>query len=179
MKSRLKYPLFMALCFGGVVNVGAQSPITFFEGRWLGEMRIESPGLPENQVTKVPVEMLIAKTDTPGVWLWITEYKGSFAIEKKYRLKTRDEGKGLYETDEGNGIVLPMQLIGNRLYSRFEVMNNLLSSCYTLDGETLQFEIISGKGDPYTSTGGNSKEIPEVKGFSISSVQRSVLRRLK
>lgn len=175
----MKAPLFLALSFGWLIQAAAQSPIQAFEGRWLGEMRIESAGLPEDQVTKIPVEMLIAKTDTPGVWLWITEYKGSFAIEKKYRLKTRDETGGLYETDEGNGIVLPMYLIGNRLYSRFEVMNNLLSSCYTIDGDTLQFEIISGKGETFTSSGGNSKEIPEVKGYSISSVQRSVLRRLK
>lgn len=162
-----------------MVEVEAQSPIQKWEGRWTGNMLMQRSGDTENEGIRVPVEMQIAQTDTPGVWLWITHYKGNQPVEKKYTLKALDEKLGRYITDEGNGIILPMQLIGNRLYSRFEVMGNFLSSCYALEGDTLVFEVISGSTTPETTSGGTQEDIPVVKAFPIGQIQRSTLIRQK
>lgn len=179
MKIDLKAPLFLTLSFGWMTHATAQSPIQQWEGRWQGTMRVEMAGKSEEQFIKVPVEMHIAQTDTPGVWLWLTQYKGSMPVEKKYYLKAKDESKGVYETDEGNGIVLPMTLIGKSLYSRFAVMDNLLSTCYTLDGDTLYFEVVSGSAKPGSTSGKGNDESPEVVSYPIQQVQRSVLTKLR
>jgi hypothetical protein len=177
-KNRL-HGLFISTGFVWATLSCGQSPIQNWEGNWQGTMRIGMAGKPEEQAIEVPVEMQIAKTDTPGVWLWLTKYKGSMPVEKKYYLKAKDESKGAYETDEGNGIVLPMTLIGKSIYSRFEVMNNLLSTCYTLDGDTLYFEVIRGSTKPGSTSGKGNEESPEVLAFPIQQVQRSVLSRLR
>lgn len=115
---------------------------------------------------------------------WTIVYEGDQGRqERKYHLVVRDADKGVYEIDERNSIVLPATLVGDSLVCPFEVGGVLLVSTYRFeaagegpDDDRIVFEIISVGIRAHDVSGGKDG-VPEVKGFPVSSVQRSVLRR--
>lgn len=114
-----------------------------------------------------------------GRYSWTIIYgEGEKRDERKYEIYAQDSAKGHFRTDEKNTIVLDDFLIGNTLYSRFEVMGNLLLTAYRKDGEKITFEVVSGKIAPIETTGGQDS-IPAVNSYGISTMQRAVLHRKK
>lgn len=99
---------------------------------------------------------------------------------RPYLLKPVDPETGRYVIDEQNTILLDAILISGKLYSRFDVMGNLLLSTVELVEDELHYEIISGKLDPLTTSGGEMHEgedIPEVNAYPVVVRQFAVLRR--
>jgi hypothetical protein len=87
----------------------------------------------------------------------------------------------LYEIDERNGIVLPQRMLGGVLRSQFEVMGSRIDATYELlnagtADERIMCELVSYRSDQSVSTGGKDS-VPEVKGWTPSTVQRVALRR--
>ena len=89
---------------------------------------------------------------------------------KDYKLVISDIGKGVFKTDEGDGIFLIDYLFGNKLYSVFETQGILLTSTYEWLGNQIIFEVTSGK-ELQTTNG--------VKSYSVLNLQKAVLRKIK
>ena len=110
-------------------------------------------------------------------YTWTIIYgEGEKRQERKYELMPKDTAKGHYLIDEKNSIILDDFLLGNTLYSRFEVMGNLLLISYRLESETLNFEVVSGNLEPINTTGGQDS-IPIVNSYNIFVMQQAILKR--
>ena len=138
-------------------------------GVWKGTLHLYNQGVVKDSV---PVRMTVARTADPAVWAWKTEYlSAKNPVVKDYALKLTDKAANRYVTDEGNGILLDTYLVGNKLYNVFEVSGNLLTATYERVGESLIFEVTSGKKGETTGEG--------VVNYTVRNVQRVVFRKEK
>lgn len=155
--------LFSPATFGQTLNFP-----TSWVGKWSGKMLIYTQGATKDSVN---VEMTINPAEEPNSWRWKTVYLSpKNPITKDYTLKTADAAKGHYWLDEGDGIVLDAYLLGNKLFHLFGVSGLYLTATYELQGDTLVFEVTSGK---WLNTTGN-----DVTNYSVLNLQRSRLRRV-
>ncbi len=151
-----------------------------WEGEWRGELEIFNA---KGKVQSLPMELHILPIDTlPSTWTWTIIYgEDKEAGKRAYELHEMDKAKGLYLIDEKNTIKLEGYLLGEKFYQRFEVMGNLLMTSTEMVSENeLHWEIISGKLEPVSTTGGEAfkgEEIPPVKAYGINVFQRAILRR--
>jgi hypothetical protein len=125
----------------------------------------------------------ILPLDSAGRYSWTIIYgEDKEAGRRSYELAPIDPEKGFYAIDEKNSIVLESYLLGGKLFSSFEVMGNHILSSYEKRGEELLFEIISGRMDPVSVTGGQEGDesgIPPVKAFPVIVTQRAALKRVE
>lgn len=134
-------------------------------GKWEGIMKIYKKGQLKDSVR---IQLTVAETPDPKVWVWKTEYlSAQHPAVKDYKLKLIDESKGHYAIDEGEGIALPHYRFDNKLFSIFETEGITLTSTYELKGEELIFEVTSGKK-------GNANTITT---FSTEHLQKALLKR--
>ncbi|NBU35159.1 MAG: hypothetical protein EBS35_01100 [Bacteroidetes bacterium] len=136
-------------------------------GIWTGTMHIYNRG---SQVDSVFIKLNVIRTDAPDTFIWKTEYLSEkFPMVKDYKLVISDAGKGVFITDEGDGIILMDYLFENKLYSVFETQGILLTSTYEWLGNQIIFEVTSGK-ELQTAHG--------VKSYSVLNLQKAVLRKM-
>ena len=135
-------------------------------GTWRGTMHIWQQG---HLRDSVPVVFTVKALGAES-WTWKTEYLSkNMPMTKDYVLRLKDREKLIFITDEGDGVQLTDYQMGDELYSVFETAGFLLTARYERQGETLVFEVSSGK-----------KQDPPVKDitvYSTTSVQRVVLVR--
>ena len=137
-------------------------------GIWTGTMHIYSRG---SLVDSVPIKLNVTRTNAPDTFIWKTEYLSTKnPMVKDYKLVISDIGKGVFKTDEGDGIFLIDYLFGNKLYSVFETQGILLTSTYEWLENQIIFEVTSGK-ELQTTNG--------VKSYSVLNLQKAVLRKMK
>ena len=158
----------------------AVSSATFplsWQGQWKGDVEVLGADF-----GKFSMELVIAPTSDANTFDWKIIYDGQAGRqERPYALIIKDAAKGLYEIDERNGIVLPQRMLGGVLRSQFEVMGSRIDATYELLGagtadERIMCELVSYRSDQSVSTGGKDN-VPEVKGWTPSTVQRVALRR--
>jgi hypothetical protein len=136
-------------------------------GIWTGTMHIYSRG---SLVDSVPIKLNVTRTNAPDTFVWKTEYLSEkFPMVKDYKLVISDAGKGVFITDEGDGIILMDYLFENKLYSVFETQGILLTSTYKWLGNQIIFEVTSGK-ELQTAHG--------VKSYSVLNLQKAILRKM-
>lgn len=146
-------------------------------GSWKGDVEVIGADF-----GKFSMELVIAPTTEANTWDWKIIYDGQAGRqERPYALIVKDAAAGLYEIDERNGIVLPQRWMGNVLRSQFEVMGSRIDASYELLGggtadERIVCELVSYRADQSVTTGGKDN-VPEVKGWTPSTVQRVVMRR--
>lgn len=141
-------------------------------GTYKGTLQIDSP----RGKQEIPMEFHLKKTDSLHKFDYVLMYNGQ---PRNYTLVIKDRKKGICEVDENNGIILPSKFSGNTLYSFFEVQGNFLSSRFDFQNDTLIFEILFSNTKNKTTTGGTSKDIPEVFGYPITVVQKATLKKMK
>jgi hypothetical protein len=146
-------------------------------GIWKGELKIHANGDAGIRNT-LPMELHINKSDSLGIWNWRIIYNDSTKDDRKYLLRIDDFNQGKYLIDEQDGILLEANLFGNKLISRFEVMNSLLEISYTLDGDKILFEVSSSNLKPTSVTQSQAEQI-EVKSYEITDYQTAILRKQK
>lgn len=136
-------------------------------GVWDGTMLLNH----NNQsVDSVKVEFTVAKTDSQNVWIWKTQYLSpTYPMIKDYRIKLKDNKQNIFVIDELDGILLECKVFGNIMLSMFSVEKQMLACRYELVGDSLIFEIYSGKSMGEITQG--------VEDFSIFSLQRVVLKK--
>jgi hypothetical protein len=165
--------LLLAAACGGPANA-APAPPAFPEswaGTWKGDLRILSPGRPEQTV---PMEIVIGAAAEAGRWRWAIRY-GEQPV-RDYRLAVLDAAAGKCEIDERNGIVLPATQLGGELLSLFAVSGSRIEARYRLEGDVLRFEILSSAAEAGGRTGGRDG-VPEVAWYAVRGLQRAELRR--
>lgn len=126
------------------------------------------------------MELHVLPLDSAGQYTWTIIYNDDReAGLRNYTLKTIDAKTGHYLIDERNSILLEAYLIHQTLYSRFEVMDNLLLSAVEKRGDELIYEIIAGSATSVSTSGDiitpAGDTIPPVQSFPIRVLQRAVL----
>ena len=130
-------------------------------------MYIYSHGLLKDSVA---VKHTVANTAEPDTWTWKTDYLSpKQPVTKDYLLRLKDPAKGIYEIDEGEGLLLYDYLFGNKLYCVFETEGVLLTATYELKNNELTFEVTSG-----TKMSG---DFAGVTNYTVSHLQTVVLKR--
>ena len=147
-------------------------------GNWVGDLHIYK----ENKLVQtIPMELEMAAIDTSDHFVWAIIYgEDKIAGRRSYELEVLDAEKGIYRVDEKNSIKLESYLFGNKLFSQFSVMESQLLCTYEKVGDKMIFEIISGSINPISITGKemiNEEEIPEVKTYPITVMQKATLVR--
>lgn len=163
------------------VVAAAQAPFPAqWAGRWEGTLTTSSP--PDSVRSRIPVTMLIAREDTGTAWTWRTVFNADTVRGlRPYRLVVRDAARGLYATDERNGLELESTLVGGTLVSVFQVGTRVLESRYAMHGDTLVHDITWWSSTPASRTrgrGANAEQGAEVLSFRVEGRQRAALRRV-
>ena len=159
----MRYLLVLLLGIGCGLCAQAQAPTRFVDkclGQWQGTMYIYAQGKLRDSVA---VRLSVKPTADPAAWQWKTEYlSAKMPMTKDYTLRLKDADKQVYVTDEGGGIELYDYL--------FETSGVMLTSSYELVGDTLVFEVTSGKKI-------DQPKAP-VQNYTTANLQRVVFRRV-
>ncbi len=152
-----------------IISIGSvKAQVSFGKaclGTWEGVMRMYQKGQLKDSVK---IQLTVAETPDPKVWVWKTEYLSSkHPAVKDYTLKLIDENTGQYAIDEGEGTLLPHYRFDTKLFSVFETEGITLTSSYELRGEVLIFEVTSGK----------KGQANAVTTFSVDYLQKALLKR--
>lgn len=149
-------------------------------GYWKGELEVYKQN---KLVRSLPMALDHSYTDTTGYYTWAIIYgQDSIAGRRDYYLKTVNEEKGHYQTDERNSIFLDSYLYGNKLVAYYDVGSIIIQSSYTREGEEMHFEILALDSEPISITGNkivNGDTIPEVKSYPINTMQKAILKKVR
>lgn len=136
-------------------------------GIWQGTLHIFQSGSLRDSV---PVRFTVQKLDSLS-WTWKKEYlSDKRPMVKDYILRLKDASRGVFATDEGDGIELSDQVFGEKMYSVFDVSGQLLTASYELTGGKLIFEVTSGP-KPETAD-------KEVRNYPVLSLQRAEMKKM-
>lgn len=142
-------------------------------GNYTGELQIITPkGIEQT----LQMELAIAPGDSSHRTKFTIVYAGE---PRKYELVAKNPATGDYIMDEKNGIYIASKLLGNTLYSRFDVMGNDLLSSYTHTGEAIHTEIVVSMVKPFSISGSKGDSIPKVEDFMVVTSQKAILVRQK
>ena len=157
-------------------TVAAEADVPFpqsWYGTWKGTLAIHAAtGVRQT----VPMELWVGATDDADRTQWTIVYgEGATRQERPYELVTLDAAAGKYEIDEKNSIHIPSTFFGKSLVAHFSVGGGWLVSQYRLEGDTLTFEILSGRAQG-GETGGEGA-VPVVGWKPVGGYQRATLTR--
>jgi len=161
---------------GDSTFIESQQEIDFphdWEGKWYGTLVISKLN---GDTTQVPMQLHILPQDSSWYWDYVIVYGNSKTGTRNYELLPVEGSKGHYRIDEKNSIILDAYYIGNTLYSRFSVEKSLISTRTALTGNKLHYEILSGRKNSISTTGGKD-DIPEVNSYEFVVQQKAVLER--
>ena len=169
----------LLLFFLGNISVSAQEedgiqfPNDYF-GIYKGTLEVSN----SKGDTTYPMEFHLNPTDSIGKYEYKLVYgAGVNRQERPYHLIVRNAAEGTYIVDENNGILLDDKVVGNRMYSLFEVGDNLLTTFITFEKDHMIFEITVSKRIQKQVTYANNEAQTEVISYPISTVQRAVLQK--
>lgn len=145
-------------------------------GKWQGTLVIYNN---KGKAQEIPMEIHVESTDSVHRHKMTLIYGESEKQDiRPYELVAIDVANGHYKTDEKNTIYLDDYYFDGVLYSRFEVMGNLLLTRIEKRNNKLYFEVISGKLKPISTTGNDEEnDIPPVNSYNITVSQRAELIR--
>lgn len=143
-------------------------------GKWKGTLEICN----SRSITYVPMEIIIAKTNTPNIYRWSIFYEeGEKKSERAYELIIKDLEKGNFIIDEKNDILLDMKYLDSSFYSMFEVKQNLLFARYTLHIDEIEYETIACKTDLSYKTGSDKEESEIITNYPVFVSQKAHLKK--
>jgi len=162
----------VSIAFGFVLllqHTNAQEPFPDrCIGVWQGTMYIHQAGSIRDSVR---TRFTVKKLDSLS-WTWKMEYLSTTRpIVKDYVLRTKDFSRGVFVTDEGDGIELTDQVFGDKMYCVFDVSGLLITASYELRGDKLVFEVTSGPVP--------KESVQEVRNYPVSSLQRVEMIRIE
>lgn len=161
--------LFWAI--GAVAQDDLKFPEDYF-GIYKGDLHIVS----SRGEQTIQMEFHLQATDSVGNYKYVLVYiADGNRQERHYNLI--DKGEGKYVVDENNGILLDAALIGNTLYSMFEVQGNILTTTETFFEDKMWFEITFSSKEQKKETG--VEEGVNVYSYPVTTVQKAVLYKTK
>jgi hypothetical protein len=121
-------------------------------------------------IDSFPCVMTIKTIKPDSVWQWKTEFLSpKMPIVKDYQLKLKDASRGVYITDEGEGIELLNYVFGNKMFSQFETSGFFLTANYEWKEDTIIYELTSATKIKRSSN--------EVYNYNVTTLQRVVFRK--
>ena len=156
---------------------------TTFPASWAGtwEGALTTWSAPDSVRNRIPLTLTIAREDTGSAYTWRTVFNADTVRGvRPYRLVVRDAERGIYGTDEGNGLVLEERWLAGALISVFQVADRVLESRYALRGDTLVHDIVWWSAKPLTSMKGegpNAERGAAVLSFRVEGRQQAVMTR--
>jgi hypothetical protein len=146
-------------------------------GSWYGILEIKNP---KGTTYSLNMELHLQKTDTANNWSYTIVYDdGKQRDERRYNLAKSDSLPGLFIINENNGIILNEVQIGNRMFQRFEVMDNVIYGITTYEKGKITWELISDNQKFSMRSGNGDEDIPYVTTFLPTNYQRAVLTKKK
>jgi hypothetical protein len=146
-------------------------------GQWRGTMQIVTP---EGIQKTLPIGIELATTGQPNRYRYLLQYGTDTTDVRSYELVATDSAAGLYLFDELNGIRMEGYMIGQTLYSQFDVDRVRLMTSYQRLGDSLISDIVVVGKDAIPVTGDTimgRDTIPPVYTHPVMSQQRGVLYR--
>lgn len=148
-------------------------------GRWEGTLHINFAGV---RPREVPMALEILPIDSAN-WEWNLIYMVEGQEDRRaYVLQPVQVRSGRWRIDEKNGIILGSRLLGQTLFSLYEVDNQMLVARYSKEGNQIRFEITGGSLAP-NKTGGpvsdtpSIEAIPVVNWFEVGVFQQALLTK--
>jgi hypothetical protein len=148
-----------------------------WQGTWSGDLNIYK-GQKIQQT--VPMTVEIKRIDSVRYVFALIYGPDKEKGRRPYELVIKNVEKGEYVFDEKNSIQMEAYLFDNKLFCWFTVQGTQLLSTYEKRGDSIVSEIVAGKNQPVSTTGGqtvNGEEIPPVQSFPLGSLQRAVLKK--
>jgi hypothetical protein len=146
-------------------------------GSWYGILEIKNP---KGTSYSINMELHLQKTDTANNWRYTIVYDdGEHRDERRYNLTKADSLPGLFIIDENNGILLNEVQMGNRMFQRFSVMDNVIYGITTYEKGKITWELISDNEKLSYQSGKGDEEIPFVTTYLPVNYQRAVLTKKK
>jgi hypothetical protein len=146
-------------------------------GDWYGVLEIRSP---KGLVASIQMELHLAKTDTANNWKYTLVYNnGNKRDERKYNLIKSDSLPGLFEINENNGIIINEVQMGNRMFQRFEVMDNVIYGITTYEKGKITWELVSDNEQINFQSGQGNEDSPFVTTYFPTNYQRAILTKTK
>ncbi|HHH50745.1 MAG TPA: hypothetical protein ENK52_07190 [Saprospiraceae bacterium] len=164
-------------------TIHQETKLEKFPNSWLGEWKgsLDIFGA-EGKKQTLAMQLHILPIENTDRYSWTIIYGDDLEKGKRaYELITIDSTKGIYSIDEKNTINLECYFFKDKLFSRYDVMNNLILVTYEKQGDKMIFEVISGKHKEVSTTGNTThegEEIPPVKTYPIGVMQRAVLNKM-
>ena len=146
-------------------------PESYF-GSYKGDLIIENAK--GQQI--IGMEFHINATETANKYQYQLVYiSNGNRQERNYNLIAKDASKGEYLVDENNGILLSAKQFENRLYSVFQVQENLLFTIEEFYEDYMIFEIVFSNKKETVKSGNIDEETPEVFSYPVTVSQRAKL----
>lgn len=174
---KFKYLLIVALLATYGSTAQNEESVAFpddYLGVYTGILDIKSA----RGTQEVAMEFHLNATDSIGTYEYVLVYgEGDARQQRNYTLRTLNKEKGEYIVDENNGIILDDKVVGNRMYSLFEVQGTILTTFITFESDHMVFEIVATNRKDSRTTYAENEDKTEVISYPISTVQRAVLKK--
>jgi hypothetical protein len=168
--------------FAATSQAGAQA--TFpgaWAGKWSGTLRTYAP--PDSVRNTIPVTLEIQRESDGKAYLWRTIFNAdTMRGIRPYRLVIENAAKGLYATDESNGVLLDETFIAGVLTSVFQVGTRFISNRYAVHGDTLTQELLWWESAPTRTvkgSGANAEGGAEILSYRVLGLQRAMMTRVR
>ncbi|MEM7187958.1 MAG: hypothetical protein AAF466_15020 [Bacteroidota bacterium] len=126
----------------------------------------------------IDMEFHLQPTDSVGNYQYKLVYiMNGDRQERDYTLVEKNKATGTYIVDENNGIILDDKVVGNRMYSLFEVNGTLLTTFITFEKDHMVFEIVTSRTKDQRVTYPDSDPNTEVISYPVGAIQRAVLQK--
>ncbi len=174
----MKAKLFFSLLLYSSLLLAQNDFPAAWQGEWVGTLEIFTSG---GKAQELPMELHILPTGGAGEYTWTIIYGEDVETGlRPYELLTLNQEKGWYLIDEKNTIRMEAYLLSEKFFQWFEVEGSLIFSSTELSGDELVWELVSGRTEPASLSGGQEFEgetIPPVKTFPINVLQKAKLKR--
>ena len=172
MKKQLLF--LLVLCLSTVLNAQEKYTATQFPNDWAGyfagKMYIANPGQGLVDSLDVSLDMQLAEDEQMLSYTMTYDNETYGLMVKDYQYVLSDTlPKNNFWMDEKNGIMIQEALIGNSIYSHFEVAGSTITLCMRLGDDYIDFDLVSYRED----MGHKSKSIAETEGdqeFEVHSI---------
>jgi hypothetical protein len=151
-----------------------------FPATWVGTWRGPCRSGPRaGEGSRFPMELRVAPIEGKDAFTWTIVYgEGARKQVRPYEIHPVDPETGHWRIDEKNGILIDAFLVGDMLFSRFEVMGNRLEARYRMRDGGIDVVISTFSSKPLTESEATGRAIP-VRSFELKGVQSGRLVRVK
>lgn len=147
-----------------------------FVGTWEGSMRMYGADGALGQEVPMRVEIEAAEDGAAQPFRLIYGDPATAPV-RDYQLVRVEGSKNHFLNDERNGILLDIYLVGDTLYSQFEIATVRIDSRFRLEGETLVSEMATFGVTAARDTRPDADSTTIVRSYPLRGVQVARLKR--